>query len=213
MEQPPTVDPRLRSALRVAFLASLLGSCGAAGGLGQLEAPAAGVSDEGPLDTTASQGREEARAANRVLWELVNQDPLRRVMGASNALLSGLMIVAAVMLFRRRPSAIWWLTQAALANSLFILARALAAALRIHALAPRLTSTMAAYLAATTPDPQANAELTGAAFANAMLVMMLAMPVLWALVDVALHLGVAWRARRADVRGWLDEGPPRSHGA
>jgi len=201
MTEAPKLDPRLRSTLRIAFAVSLLGSCGAVNGLSQLgDTPMA--ADAGPLDTSGdAASREAAVAANDILLDLVRRDPLRRVFGAANVVLSILLVVAGAVLTMRRQAAIWWVTQATLANSLFILAQTLAIMRRIHELAPSLAPALDAYVRATAPEPAPD----GGDLGMVMTFMMMAVPALWGLFRIAVHVGVAWRARRPDVRALLSD--------
>jgi hypothetical protein len=203
MEQEPQIDPRLRTTLRVALVATLLGSCGVANGAGQL-AQTSVPSDAGPLDTggdTAS--REAARDANAVFSELLNQDPMRRVFAAANVGLSLLLAFAGTLLMMRRESAPWWLTQAVIANSLFILAQALAVIWRIQAFSPQLADTLDSYLRAA--NPAEAAEVGDFPWGAATTYMMMGTVALWALLRAVIHLLVAWRARKPDVRELLAE--------
>ncbi|NOY93957.1 MAG: hypothetical protein GXP55_22465 [Deltaproteobacteria bacterium] len=203
MDEKPHVDPRLRTTLRVALIATLLGSCGVANGVGQLSQTSV-ASDAGPLDASGDPAlRDAARETNAVFSELLNQDPLRRVFAAANVGLSLLLAFAGMLLMMRRESAPWWLTQAVIANSLFILAQALAVIWRIHEFSPRLTTTLDTYLRAA--NPAEAAELGDFAWGLATTYMMMGTVALWALLRTLIHLLVAWRARKPDVRELLAE--------
>ena len=105
MPEAPKIDPALRTTLRVALVCTVLGSCGAANGMGQLMTTSV-RSDAGPLDTSDAASHEAATRANEVFVELMSHDSMRRVFGAADLGLSLLLVVAGTMLMMRRESAL-----------------------------------------------------------------------------------------------------------
>ena len=202
MPEAPKIDPALRTTLRVALVCTVLGSCGAANGMGQLMTTSV-RSDAGPLDTSDAASHEAATRANEVFVELISHDSMRRVFGAADLGLSLLLVVAGTMLMMRRESAPWWITQAVIANCLFILAQALAVMWRIHAFAPQLATTLDAYLRAASPEQAADAADVPLGMVTTY--MMMGMAALWGFVRLAVHGWIAWRVRRPDVRALLAE--------
>lgn len=175
------------------MLLSLLGMLGIYAGLHEL-------SDSARPDIDAPEGLEEEEQAqfafNEAFFEVRSQDPNRRALGAANVLVSVLLIVASFMLTARRVSAIWWVTQGAIANILFVVVETISSLAHIVGAQEVLMPAIRRWVAA-------QGQPTGDDTAMGVLVVIYVSLVVSALVRIAFLLFVLWRGRRSDVRAVL----------
>lgn len=113
-------DPRARTARAVLLTSVVLmgfGSCGLSKGLGAMGEPpvlpAVSTPDEAPEQS------EAAEIAGRALAEALFSAPFARPLAVANVVVSAMLIVGAVLLFRRKTGAPWWIRQAVVANVLW----------------------------------------------------------------------------------------------
>jgi hypothetical protein len=170
-----------RAAPVLALLLVMLGSCGtlnsAAGLQGDLVPPAA----------TNVSGATEAEALEQVQRKLVEVllfTEWRRPLSGANLIVSVLLVIAGVALLRRRPTAIWWTTQAGIANGM----------LAVGECAAQLVSLRERWNEIVSVAPE-HREL-GAGIANDAI----GVVVVVAVVRILLYVFVVWRVRRPDVR-------------
>ncbi len=175
------VEQRAKATFFVAFLLTMLGTCGVSRGAAGLMA---GHPPEPPLDSIPKDAAD-AQALAQVLaqWQKVlYRDRARRPLAAANVVVSVLLIVASGALTLRRSSALWWVRQAIVANSLWILisgGAAVAAVVRARATFAGALETQVGHL--------------------------ILVQTFGSILNLALHLVVDWRARRPDIRAFLDE--------
>ena len=103
--------------LLVALLLTAVGSCGLSHGVRDLSPPpdaevATGGHDNAELDA-ASQASAQA------LFDVLESDPNRSALGASNVVVSLLLIWAGISLVSRRSQSLWWVRQAIWGNALW----------------------------------------------------------------------------------------------
>ena len=102
--------------------AMLIGTCGAGNavrGLSQHAIPDVVVPAEPNENLSLHSARE---ALYRGFIEVAATTPGRKVLDAANLMASALFIAASFVLLRRRSSAVWWTTQALIANALWAIA-------------------------------------------------------------------------------------------
>lgn len=184
-----------RAILPLAVLLTLLGTCGASQGMHELsDSPRAQVEPPDDLD----EAGEAQLALNEALAEAVDSDPNRRALGAANILVSFLLIAASVLLTIRRASAVWWITQAALANIVYVVAQTISLGVHVAGAGEQLTSLIEASMAAQTGGPPPFAEAS-----NSVLVLLGLGLAGTALARIGFLLFILWRCRRSDVRAAL----------
>lgn len=106
-DRPP---PRRRTLALLALLV-LMGSCGMAKGTQNV--------GSGPPGADFATGADSVEMAE-IEEELARfSPPLRRPLAAANILVSALLLIAAWTVASGRPSRVWWVTQAALANAVW----------------------------------------------------------------------------------------------
>lgn len=89
----------------------LTGSWGVSAGAASLGSTPRGASFEAPASDPQVAALEEELAALRM--------PLQRPLGAANIVVSILLLAAAWAVATARPTRVWWVTQAALANAVW----------------------------------------------------------------------------------------------
>lgn len=200
------VDRTVRGSRAIVVLAVILifaGSCGIGNAVTGLTTDA--VVPAAPVPTGASPELDEASAAvQRELARAALEAPYRRPLGAANLVVSAMLIVGGIMLFTRRPSAPWWITQAAVANILWRVGHSSSYLYQLERNADALRGAFARQRQAieVTPDAQAWMLFTDA------LVPTMIMHAALSAIPVALWVWVIWRVRRDDVRAVL--GAPRA---
>jgi hypothetical protein len=189
----------VRAVLTLALLCFGLGSCGFLRAWSDIEGARVEVSvgpGRRPERTDVVQASE---AFARTLAAARTADAHRRFFLWSNLIASALLIVSWMILLRRRPTAVWWVTQAALANLLWTLGDAVSAVVSYLARAEPLDRTFLAYARALEVagrlEPGSTAQLEGVRTA----VMLSMAAVVAATVNSAVYAWMLWRIRRADV--------------
>lgn len=189
MERPPAGT---RATFFVAALASAIGLAGMVNGVRAATALAA----PDPIATTHVHG--DVVAANEALLYALFDAAHLRALGAINGLVSLLLVFASFTLLARRPTAPWWMTQAALANAAHAVLQCALVALALRNASSRFSPLIARVVAAqspgvpppTTPPGQDIVMVTvGFVSVTALLVL--------------VYLGLAWRARRPDIKAIL----------
>jgi hypothetical protein len=156
-----------------------LGSCGAATGLVQMQ-----TAPHLPIGSAVDEEDEAERMAQLMVIDSVLRSPYRKPVAAGDALVSLLLLYAGFSLFRRRETALWWVTQAAFANALVVIVDA---ATQWYAIDSHWDDIVG-------PDPD-----VGLVAANAALFTV----VLTGVVRLGIYIWVFWRVRRPDVRAAL----------
>jgi len=139
-----------------------------------------------PTESVADEAEEAERQAQIMVVDAVIRSPYRKPIAAADALVSVLLMWAGVALFRRKESARWWVTQAAIANGLLAVIEASTQWLAIDAHWQDILGT----------DPQ-----VGLAAANAALTTL----ALTTVARVALYGWFLYRVRRPDIQAALAE--------
>lgn len=189
MDRPP---PGTRATFFVAALASAIGLAGVVNGVRAATALAA------PDPVAAVHGHGEIAAANDALLYALFDAAHLRALGAINAVVSLLLVFASFTLLARRPTAPWWMTQAALANAAHALLQCTFVAIALKTATSRFSPLIARVVAAQspgTPPPTmpAGQDVAMVVVGFAMVTMLL----------VLVYLGLAWRAGRPDIRATL----------
>jgi hypothetical protein len=192
-------DQSQRSARALFFLSVVLvvaGSCGS------LQSATDAFSRDPPASPTpqvsaTANATEAGEAAARALVGARATAPLRRTLAATNVVVSSLLLVGGVLLFTRRPSAPWWITQAAIANVLWTIANAVSESLGIVGALPELHALFDQQARAErAADPSGGFFQPGAAhYIGLAFVLLFA----GAVLRIIVYGWLAWRARRADI--------------
>ena len=193
-----------RALVLVSSLAFVLGNCGAMRSCAALSSPTTAPQAFGTEHQTEAELKAYEEFANGLTSALV-KPAHRRAVSAANLVVSMLLLVGASMLLLRRPSGVWWLSQAALANIVWTVGDSVsfAAALRGG------TSIDRAYLAyaeaARQLPPETLRELAhgGPGFSGVALTLY----VMGGVLAVLLYLFLFWRVRRPDVAEVLTATP------
>lgn len=189
----PMSMPGAKATLFLSVTMTMLGIWGVVIGYGQLTAP--------PAEPEAtSELSAEALEAVGTLQEQMRVAPATRALAAANLLASALMVIGSFLLTARRPSAIWWATQALWANIAYALAAMVGHIALLFQLAPELERVFVLLSAAQpmepgAPDPAEIAGMLPAAGAGFV--------VLLTLVTLAVYFVLMRISRRADVRGFV----------
>jgi hypothetical protein len=141
-----------------------------------------------PADEVDGASAEQAaEQAQRKAFEVVLLSKWRKPIAGANLLASILLVIAAVTLLRRRPTAIWWTTQAGIANALYSLAEA---GTQAASLQERWGE-----IVAIAPAHRAVGEAAASDVARVVIAVLV--------VRLVLYTAIVWRARRPDVRAAL----------
>jgi hypothetical protein len=188
-----------RAVLTVALLCFALGSCGVVRAWGELEGARAEVSVGPGRRPERAEVLQASEAFARTLAAARTGDAHRRFFLWANLVVSGLLLVAWVNLLRRRPTAVWWVTQAAVANLAWTVGDAASAVMAYTSRASSLDRTFLAYARALEDagrlEPGSVAQLEGVRSAAALSTA----AVLAAALSSALYAWLVWRVRRPDV--------------
>ncbi len=154
---------------------------------------------------SAPRAVETSAATNEELREAlfaVQGNPSAAALGASNILVSFLLIVASMLITTRRPSALWFVHQAILANLLFIVARGVVETHYLWSLGSALDpigrdayERTQAWPASPGPPPDFTAMTRSG---------MLFSQVLVGFLSGAVHLYLGWKATRPGVRAFIE---------
>ncbi len=179
---PPPSRP-FRSLFFLSVILIGVGSCGTVSGLVEMQF-------DPVIPTSTAEGSAESQAqeeANLAVVDAVLRSPYRKPVAAADALVSALLLFAGMSLFRRRKTASWWVTQAALANALLVIVEASTQWLAIDAHWDDILGS----------DPE-----VGLAAGNAALSTLL----ITGLARLALYLWMIWRVRRPDIQAVIAAG-------
>jgi hypothetical protein len=195
----PTVK-EARAALFASICMTVVGTCGLGGGLAGLDhtsrpatpAPPPECQKPEPMDFLDAVETDPLR---EVLWE----SPHRRPLAATNAVVSSMLLIGSFLLTFRRKTALWWIRNAVAANVLFILGNLAHTVARLVQAGPALYARIEAH---SVYYPDLAEPLDG----RFMVMQSIAIAAIGAALNVALHLALAWRCHRPDVRGFLESG-------
>ena len=112
----PAAVPRAKATLLLSLAMSLMGIGGIVNAYGLLTVPAAELA---PIEMVPGSAD-----VTRAMMAAMSASPVMKALAVANLLVSGLLVVASVVLSARRPSAIWWARQALFANVLYTVAHA-----------------------------------------------------------------------------------------
>lgn len=189
---PPQTAPR--TAFVLSLLLIMLGSCSVETAIGQLQGPM-------PERIDLGEKNVDLQSIPRAILETALDAPQRRPLAATQVVVGGMLLVGWFLLTLRRSAAPWWITQACIAAGLWSVVETGTHILVIRAkwtplynLAKRFVETL----------PKDQAAITPAMF----LWESVAAVVITTGIRLALLAWIAWRVRRADIRGMLM--PPTS---
>jgi hypothetical protein len=193
------VSPR-RTA-RVVLLSTLVmlasGSCGAANGIGGLQAETPTAVGDEVLDVEAASAATAA-----AMMETLYRAPLRRALATANIVASMLLIVAAALLLSRRSTAPWWVGQATLANTVLVVGDGASKVAQLwidrDSLSRVFDQEIALRLAAE-GSSRDEVPLEGGHYLGLLVAGIIGYAVVWA----AIYLWIGWRIRRPDVAALL----------
>jgi hypothetical protein len=176
---------------------TVLGTCGLGRGVADLghqsrpeppPAPAEGEKPE-PMDLLDAA---QTDPLGLLLWE----SPHRRPLAAANAVVSSMLLIGSFLLTFRRKGALWWIRNAVAANVLYIVGNLAHSVTRIVSAGPALYARVEAH-AGYYPN------LSGPVDGRVVVLQTMAALCVGAALSAALHLALAWRCHRPDVRGFV----------
>lgn len=202
--------PGARASFIAAAISMVVGLSGTSRSMGTLFTP--------QHVTVRETGSSEPVVMTRALDELgsvldeYDRTPERRALMGANVLVSALLFVAGFHLWRRRKNAIWWMTQASLANLVYTGADVLLNILRMHH-SPRFVHALGGFV---------NAAMEAQAQRNRTDVLSLSQVDVVTFATIAIVVGgclralvyvwLFWRVRLNDIRTFVaaPEAPPPS---
>lgn len=162
------------------------------------------------VESMASPRVVSSEGANPELREALYRlqaNPSAAALGASNIVVSVMLIVSSMLITTRRASAMWFVRQAILANLLFIAARFAVEVNYLWSLGAALDpigrdafERASGWLAPDQPAP----NFTSLTRSSMLLGQLLA-----AGLSGSIHLYLGWKATRPGVREFIEEGPRR----
>lgn len=188
-----------RAKLVLTSLLIVVGSCGTINGIGTAtydSVPAAANVQENADIDEATEGLNRALEATRA------QSPFRRFLGISNAIVSVLLVLGGVFLLLNRTAAVWWITQAAIANILYCFIEAAADVHQVFASSAELGPVFEVWGRAQAAEAGGPAtwSLTGDQYVMVTAVVM----VCTGLLKASFIGWLGWRARRTDIQTLLE---------
>lgn len=148
----------------------------------------------------------ESNEALREALYAAQSNPSAAALGASNILVSILLIVASMMITTRRASALWFVRQAILANLLFIVARGAVEIRYVWSLGAALDpigqdayERTREWLTNPGPAPDFGTVARSGLLFNQLLV---------GALSGAVHLYLGWKATRPSVRAFVESARP-----
>jgi hypothetical protein len=205
------IPTSLRVILMTSFFCTILGTCGLGSStrsLGTAAIPNVTVHAAGSENANITEAREDL--ANAIFASQATI-PGRRFLEVANLIASGLLIFAGFSMLRRRPEAIWWLTQAAIANSLHAVARGASSAAHWWKSAPELAPYFNRLMAAENPEVVNTASQDALPRGESFMHTVATMTVIAAALEVAMYVVITRRARRPEVRALLEAPPPKPY--
>lgn len=169
----------------------ILGSCGVQAGMARL------MTDVSPPLPEMSDLEEGAQQVLQIQQDALWHAPGARPLAAGNIVVSSLLFVTAVMLSIRRKSAVWWLTQAVIANVAFTAVHTASALAALNETRGRLWPLL---LERAPPDLSESAQQ---AFVSQELTQMSVGFAVSRLIPVLLYGWLAYRLTRPDMRALL----------
>ena len=195
MREPEAQErPGARATFMLALFLTLMGTCGVSKGATDLRVAGVDFSSEGEqISPEGAPAAEQLAELQRTLYN----DPNRRPLAAANIVVSLMLIIGSFLLTSRRPSAIWWLKQAVLANVVWIVAKLASWLFHSYRNMPEL-------LALLESQRNANGPIGPEGYLTWMVVGM----VLVSLVNLVAHVFVGWRVSHEDIQRFLSGGTP-----
>lgn len=203
--------PGARATFIAAAVSVLVGISGTSRSVTALFTPPQVVSPEAGERTSVAMSQAMDEFAT-VLAEY-DRTAERRALTGANALVSALLFIAGVNLWRRRPTAIWWMTQAALANLAYTAIDVSLLLYRIHH-SPRFVGALSTWVNATMSNDAARNGTHAPSLSQVNIVTFATIAIVVSGVLRGLvYLWLYWRTRRNDVRAFiaqprLSEPPP-----
>jgi hypothetical protein len=195
----PTVQ-QARAALFVSICMTVLGTCGVGNGVAGANQTSLPAPPPPPAEGEPPRELDVFEAAQSApLYEVLWESPYRRPIAGANVVVSAMLLVGSFLLTFRRPSALWWLRNAIAANVLWALVNFAHTAVRLLAPGPELYARMEAH--ARTYE-----SLGDALDGRIVVIQAVVMAGVAAIVSAALHLAIAWRAHRPDIRAFIESG-------
>jgi hypothetical protein len=177
------------------MILGLAGCWGAFQGVNAL----AGEPPPRPVVTTADTPNvDEARQAAAAGYQnALDRSPQRKLLAGTNIVVSALFVIGGLLLFSRRPSAPWWITQAVVANVLWVIGDSVSRFAGLLQAWPELEQL---YEMQARAERAARPEGGFSEFEAAQpLAVMVTFIVAGAVLRIVLYTWFAWRARRADI--------------
>jgi len=129
-------------------------------------------------------------------------DPNRALLGAANVVVSAVLMLAALFLMMRRPTAVWWARQALLGNAVWTGLQTLSQIWRLLAEEETLESVFSEELRLRAAEAGAGAELSTSGGAMVLTVMFIIGFV--GCLRVMGYLWLLWRLQRQDIQEFLE---------
>lgn len=198
-----SVPPRTgRPLAAIALVLTLLGTCGVTSSFANLgtRTPPDLPAVEHPDAAVAAAATDSARAVVEALWT----SPFRKALSAASVVTSLLLLVAGGFLIARRPTAPWWIGQAAVANILVTIGEAASQLAGILGASDRLVPLLEQEIAVR--RAMHGGDDGGVFEASHVLTIYVVLAVGYALFRIGIFAWLGWRARRPDVRHALERG-------
>lgn len=204
----PASERSHRSALVLSTMLTLVGSCGACNGTQRYASPPPPTADA--IAIGEPRGAEQTAALYAEIGETYFGSPDQKPLGIANLVVSMMLVAGGFMLGARRPSTVWFLTNALIANLVFIVADHAVTIRRVLArsgtLAHRLADAIVAQAPPTTPidGPTALAQATSMVYVSCFLVGVVAA------AKFGFHAMLIRRARSEEIAEFLASEPDES---
>jgi hypothetical protein len=147
---------------------------------------------------------EVALAAERgaiALKEVIEADPNRSLLGASNVVVSGMLILGALMIVTRRKTTMWWCRQALIANMVWTALHTLSQVWQLSSGGQRLKETFGDELRLRAAEMNVQEEL--ATSGEGILLSVAIVVGLFGALRILGYFWMLWRLQRSDIQAYM----------
>jgi hypothetical protein len=189
----PLSRPGAKLTLVLAIFMTLIGFLGVGGSISLLTAQTEGA--VAPQGEMSRETQERAEELNRSLF----RSPLRKGTAVANLLASALLIIGSFLLTARVRSALWWSTQALIANAIYSVASAVCDVYLVRAHDRELRAVFDSFIA----DAAQRGEEVPADAAGSLPVIIIAGVIGFGVLQCVLYLGFLRLLKREDVQRFV----------